>query len=89
MVAAGGILAPSATGTLTIALLGTLGASSCAIGAASTPIALWAYSEWDHLSADLGRQTVALGQRLWQAAGFLSGDGARATAIAAAVGSVE
>ena len=40
MVAAGGILSPSATSTLTIALIGTLGASSCALGAAATPATL-------------------------------------------------
>jgi len=58
MVAAGGVLAPSATAPLTIALLGTLGASSCALGAMATPTALWAYDEWDHITATLTRQAA-------------------------------
>jgi hypothetical protein len=63
----GGMLVPSGSVMLGLALLGQIGASFCAIGAVATPTVLWAYDQSDaiatrllHASADAGRSLLAV-----------------------------
>ena len=48
----GGMLVPSGSITLALALLGQIGASFCAIGAVSTPTVLWAMDQTGKLFAE-------------------------------------
>ena len=53
MVAAGGLLVPSTSGTLWLGLMSTLAAGTCSLGAAATPAVLWAYEQKDNIGANL------------------------------------
>ncbi len=63
----GGLLTPSNTLLLTLALLGQIGASSCAIGVVAAPAVLWTYGASDQIAAKLGRIASDTGHQVIQA----------------------
>ncbi len=60
----GGMLVPSGSVMLAVALLGQIGASACAIGVLATPTVLWAYDQSGNIGARLIQVTAGLGNRV-------------------------
>lgn len=65
----GGMLIPSGSVMLAVALLGQIGASACAIGVLATPTVLWAYDQSGNIAARLIQVTAGLGDRVLAAVG--------------------
>ena len=61
----GGMLVPSGSVMLAMALLGQIGASACAIGMVATPTLLWAYDQSGNMADWLIQVSQRLGQRIW------------------------
>ncbi len=75
----GGLLTASSTTLLNLALLGQIGAASCAIGATVAPTVLWTYGESDKIWAKVTRQASAMGSAALAAVG-LGGETSRQVA---------
>jgi len=71
MIAAGGLLAPSATPTLWLGLTATVAAATCAMGAAATPVVLWAVEQKDNIAANLAYQVRSAGSDVFEASSAL------------------
>ncbi len=65
----GGMLIPSNSIMLAVALLGQIGASACAIGVVATPTVLWAYDQSGAIADKLLRVSQGVGQRVMVAFG--------------------
>lgn len=53
LIAAGGMLLPSAASTLWLGLVSTVAAATCSLGATATPVVLWAIEQKDNIVANL------------------------------------
>ena len=65
----GGMLVPSGSVMLAMALLGQIGASACAIGMVATPTLLWAYDQSGNMADRLIQISQGIGQRVLVAFG--------------------
>jgi len=64
MIAAGGLLSPASTPTLWLGLASTVVAATCSMGAAATPVVLWATEQKDNIVANLAWQVRQTGTEL-------------------------
>ena len=74
----GGMLVPSGSLMLAVALLGQIGASACAIGVVATPTVLWAYDQSSNIAYSVMLATAGLGQQILAALGQGEAPGQRA-----------
>jgi hypothetical protein len=65
----GGMLVPSGSLMLAVALLGQIGASACAIGVVATPTVLWAYDQSGNIAYSVIKATAGLGEQILAAVG--------------------
>ncbi len=66
MLLGGGLLTPSNTLLMGLALMGQIGASSCVVGGMVAPTALWVYGESDKIWAKVTRSASVAGQQVIQ-----------------------
>ena len=64
MIAAGGLLSPASTPTLWLGLASTVVAATCSLGAAATPVVLWATEQKDNIVANVAWQARQTGTEL-------------------------